>query len=177
MGLLSAVGSLLGGGGSFFEGKKITQEPLETPEQSQARKLLLQLAQGGSVGGFTAGEAFGGPLGNFAMTDAEQAAGLGIQGRLGQQNQNVSTAAGFLRDLAGQGFDPEGAQFQAFRKAANRATQDASSVLDREAAIQGSRFSTGIGKEKGYVLEKIKHRDDYIDAEQSIEEGYSHKII
>ncbi len=69
------AGSLISGGASLLGGllggknQKIEQGPLETPEQSEARRALLDIFKTGSFGDeankITLGEEIGVPLGNF----------------------------------------------------------------------------------------------------------------
>lgn len=133
----------------FFKSKKISQQPMETPQQLAAKQLLLALAQGGDIGGFRAGEAFGGSLGDFSMTPTEQITGSGILNRVtGAPNQNYLTASSNLNRLASAGFDQNDPEFNAFQRRLTSATGEANDVLNRESAITGDRFGTAILGEK-----------------------------
>lgn len=102
---------------AFGIGKKgnttVNQVPLQTPEQYQANKSLLDFANTGTFGNFTAGTPYTGSFGNFSLTDTEQM-GLGNLNDLLQSGMPESFKLGtdeiakFLNSTAYDPNDPNG---------------------------------------------------------------------
>lgn len=127
--------------------KTVTLEPMLTPEQIQAQKLLLSMSQGGDVGGMTTGQGYGGSLGNFSATPTEGLAVNRIYDLLNSGTpEALGTAERTMTRLADTTFDPEDPStgFGAYKRQVSRATRDADDVINREAAITGNRFGDRI---------------------------------
>lgn len=157
-----AAGAAIGGGlggtiGGMFDDDDDELKDLRTPEQKAAIKFLSELGQTGSSGGLTLGEAFGGPLGHFTAADPEKF-GLArlMQFATGGQNQDLAKARETFGSLADTAFDPSDPKsgFGAFSRQLARAQKESADVLDREAAITGSRFGTGIQRQKRELAER-----------------------
>jgi hypothetical protein len=134
----------------LFGGKSSTTtlEPMLTNEQKQAMSLLQQFGATGQLGNFQAGQGADLSGFNFDRTGTE-VAGLGML----NQNMNsgyLSDAQNALSGIVNAKFDPTDPSngFAAFQRQLARSTQGASDVLNREAAITGSRFGTQISKDK-----------------------------
>lgn len=155
------VGALIAGGSALaglFGGKnKGTElEDVRSPEQKAAAGTLQSLAQTGSGGGITLGEQFGGSLGSYQQTPGELSALSKLQGISG--GQDITQARSTFADLANTQFDPSDPKsgYAAFSKQLAAAGEESANVLEREAAITGSRFSTAIGGEKRKLAENLQ---------------------
>lgn len=132
--------------------KNISEVPLITPEQSQAMNILLNFAKTGSLPtGFQAGAPLNISNFDFDMTGAE---GLGqnllVKLLSGGEPEGLSTARNTLTGLANEKFnldDPSNG-FASFSRQLSRGIKDADDVLNREAAITGSRYGSRILGEK-----------------------------
>lgn len=156
MGLLSTI---LGSAGAALPGlidgddNTVRQGPLLTPEQSQAQQALLNFGQTGQLGDFRAGQAFGGSLGDFDVRQNEALAQDSLGSLLrGGLPSAIGTAQTTLNDLSSSPFDQE--SFDAFKRQALRAQSDANDILNREAAITGDRFNTGLLRERANLAER-----------------------
>jgi hypothetical protein len=139
---------------SFFKGKSetITAEPMLTDEQKRAMTALLNYGMTGTTpSGYQAGQPYDLSGFNFDTSNLEN---LGLSqlfnlaGRGGPSGLN--TARNTLSQLTDLTFDPDDTStgFGAFKSQLARKVQDASDVLDREAARTGNRFGTAIAGEK-----------------------------
>ena len=139
----------MGGLSSLFKSKSntTTQEEMISPEQKRAREILMQYGMTGATPtGYQAGEAY--DLSGFNF-DPSQYELSGLQ-QLFMPSSDLDAARGVYNSMTDTTFNPEDQStgLGAFRKALSRETQDASDVLNREAAITGGRFGTGIQKQK-----------------------------
>lgn len=137
----------------LFKSKSNTTnlEPMTLPEQEEARKLLLQFGSTGKMGDFTAGTPYDFSGFNFNLSPTEDLASSQLYRLLGSDGpQALKMAQNVYSGIANQPFNPNepDSPFSAFRRQVQRATQDASDVLNREAAITGNRFGTQISKDK-----------------------------
>lgn len=136
----------------LFSKEKQTINPLDsyTPEQRQAIQILQSIANTGSGGGINLGEAYGGSLGNYNLTDLEKQSQQSLSQSLSGNNPYQKQAAGVYSDLANSSFNPTdpSSGFAAFSRQVARSTNQANDVLNREGAITGGRFGTGILKQK-----------------------------
>lgn len=155
--VIPGIGTLIGAGaggilgGLFGGGKKTSVQDLRTPQQKAADDFLAQLMGTGSAGGINLGQAYTGSLGDFNQTGQEQQGQALLSKMLGgAQNQDINQARGVYSDLANQTFNPSDPSngFSAFSRQVARATGGANDVLNREAAITGTRYGTGIQKQK-----------------------------
>ena len=126
----------------FGSNKTVQAKPLLLPEQQKALASLLNYGQQGfSPYDFS---------GYSTQTSPYEQAGLsGLQSLLG--GQGITTARNRLTDLANTEFNPDdpSSGFAAYSRQVAKATKDAEDVLNREAAITGSRYGSRIVGEKG----------------------------
>lgn len=128
------------------------QVPLETPEQTAARKKLYDFMNSGVFGAFKAGEEIPIQYGDYSMSPYEQqgqsalgdllSSGIPDQYRLGDEA---------LRDLLDT--SPAGleAMFQPFKDITKRNTREASDAVKRNAAFTGNLYSTNTIRNLGDV--------------------------
>jgi hypothetical protein len=138
----------------FFSSKSktTTLEPMLTDEQKKAMALLQQFGATGQMGDFQAGQGYG-DLGdfNFNMTGVENMGQDQLMNLLSSgTGSDMSTASRTLQEMANQKFNPDdpSSGFGAFSRQVARAGKTASDQLNQEAAITGSRFGTGIQRQK-----------------------------
>jgi hypothetical protein len=134
----------------LFGSKTTTYDPYSqySPEQLTAVKALESLANTGSGGGITLGQQYPGATGDYQMTQGSQDALSNLQGLYG--NASSTAVTDFYTNLLGQKFNPSDPStgYADFSRALAKSGQESSDVLNREAAITGSRFGTGIQKQK-----------------------------
>jgi hypothetical protein len=158
----SGIGNVASAGGVlsglFGKKKKTTVGDIRTPEQKAAQAFLQQLAMGGSAGGINLGEAYGGSLGNYDMTSGEQNAQSQLAGLFG--GQDMTNARNTFTDLANTKFDPSDPKsgYAAYSRALAKEQQGANDVINREGAITGSRFGTGILNTKQDMAENFQNQ-------------------
>lgn len=131
------IGKFLGGG------DEMSQVPMETPEQKAARGMLLNFAQTGKFGNFTAGEEVPLKYGDYQMTDLQRQGQMGLQGLLqGGIPEQFRLGNEALRQYLST--DPRDVQamFQPFADQTDRMTREASAGLKRGAAAMGGLYST-----------------------------------
>jgi hypothetical protein len=150
----TAIGAVAGGlfGGSKKKSVELDPYAGMTPEQKQAMQLLQQFGATGQIGNFQAGEGYGN-LGDFdfGMTGIEGMGQDQLYNLLSSgTGADMSTASRTLTDIANQQFNPDdpSSGYGAFSRQVARAGKTASDVLNREAAITGGRFGTGIQRQK-----------------------------
>lgn len=149
------VGASLGGmAGGMFDGggEEVSQVPLETLEQKNARQALLGFAQTGKYGNFTAGEAQNLGYGDYNMTGIEGQGQSALQGLL---NGGIPSQYA-MGDEALKGFlqaDPNAikAQFDPFAAQVQRQIRDSETNLKRGAGFAGNLYSTDTIKKLGDV--------------------------
>jgi len=133
----------------FGGGKGVKETDQRTPEQLAAARILQSLGTTGSGGGINLGEAYTGSLGDFNATDIEQAGLARLFSSTGAR-PDLTKARSTFENLADTTFNPDDPRngFGAFKKLALREAQAGQDILNREAAITGSRFGTGIQRRK-----------------------------
>lgn len=139
--------------------KESTFDPMAqyTPQQRQAVEALMSLAATGSGGGITLGEQYGKDIGSYDPTQLELSGLMKLtQGLQDGPNQDLAKARETFTGLADMEFDPSDPRsgFASFARQLARAQSEAADVLNREAAITGSRFGTGIQKQKRELAER-----------------------
>ncbi len=146
LGALPFLGNKLG---LFDKGEDASLQDQRTPQQLEAAGILQSLGTTGTGAGITLGEKFEGSLGDFESTDIEQAGLRRLLESTGAR-PDLSKARSTFESLADTTFDPDDPRtgFGAFKKLALRESQAGQDVLNREAAITGSRFGTGIQRRK-----------------------------
>lgn len=150
--------------GNLFGGKEGEDEleDARTPEQKAAAAALQQLAMSGSFDGINLGELYGGQLGSYD-TSGQQAAYDQLMSLY--SGQDISTARDVYTKLSDTTFNPDdpSSGYAAFSRQLARAGQESSDVLNREAAMTGSRFGTGIQKQKADLAAQMQdQRGSYL---------------
>lgn len=129
-----AIMSALGMGGK--KSTTVNQSPLETPEQGQARRGLLDFANTGTYGNFTAGTPYSGSFGNFSMSPTEQTGMSNLTQLLGSSLPGSFTLgqdeiAKFLGGTAYDPMDPNGL-YANYKKTSDMNAIDARTNLKRD---------------------------------------------
>lgn len=131
------VSSLLG------SGKKVKQEPLETPEQRAARQKLMGFANTGTFGDFTAGAEVPLGYGDFNATGIEKQGLTSLQGLLNNgipSQYKLGDEA--LQDLLATSPEQIAAQFDPFKVQTQRQIEESNTALKRGAGFAGNLYST-----------------------------------
>jgi hypothetical protein len=143
---MGLAGNMLGGGSQ-------DQYPLETAEQKQARQQLLNFAQTGKWGGFTAGEEVKGlRYGDYNATAQEQQ-GLSALQRL----LSAGLPAGYdlgdaaLRDIIDTSPAAVERQFSPFQDQVRRQISESNRALKRNAGFAGNLYSTDTIRQLGDI--------------------------
>lgn len=129
-------------------GQSVSQQPLQTPEQAEARKMLLNYYK--QYGGqYHPGEKYEGKLGEYRMTDLE-AQGLGSFANLLQNSSTYQPqelyGMSHLKDLMeGDRFDPynKKGEYGQFLQRLKYDEEQAKDELRRDLAAHGQYFSSG----------------------------------
>lgn len=142
-----AIGAAMGGGGST------QQQVMETPEQRAARQKLMDFANTGKFGNFTAGEEVKGlQFGDYSATSEENQGLTALQGLLrggipDQYRMGDEALRGFLStnpaDISAQ-FDP-------FKDQVKRQTAEAEGAAKRSAGFARNLYSTDTMRKLGDV--------------------------
>ncbi len=131
--------------------KTTTLEPMLTDEQKQAMKLLTQFGTTGQLGDFQAGQGYDFSGFDTGLNQSEIMGGDILSGMLQSGTpESLTTAQKTLTDIANRQFNPDDPsnEFAAFNRQLAKQTKSADDVLNRESAITGGRFGTGIQKQK-----------------------------
>lgn len=131
--------------------KTTTLEPMLTDEQKQAMSLLTQFGSTGQLGDFQSGQQYDFSGFDTGLNASELAGGELLATSLGSGTpESLTTAQKTLTDIANRQFNPDDPsnEFAAFNRQLTKQTKSADDVLNREAAITGGRFGTGIQKQK-----------------------------
>jgi hypothetical protein len=140
---IPAVASLAGS--LLTKGKKQTQQqvPLETPEQAEARRALLDFSKTGRFGDFSAGAELGLGYGDFAPTGIEKTGLSSLQNLLGSGiPSQFRLGDEALQDLLATGPEAIEAQFSPFKTLVDRSTQESTDAFKRASAYGGNLYST-----------------------------------
>lgn len=137
-GLNRTLNKLLGGGTETQN-----QVPLETPEQAAARKKLMEFADTGKFGDFTAGANIGIQPGDFNATDIEKLGLSNLQALLqsGIPSQ-YKMADEAMADLMATDPAKIQAQFDPFKAQTERQIAESNAALKRGAGFAGNLYST-----------------------------------
>lgn len=143
---------------STFGGKKssnVTQVPLETPEQRDARQQLISFANNGTLGKYTAGTPYTGSLGDFGMSALENAAQGKVADRLNMgPDANFTMGSQTLSDLlTTDKYNPlnqEGV-YSGLSGTIDRTTREASDAFKRSASFGGKLYSTDTVRNLGQI--------------------------
>lgn len=136
----------------------VTQEALRTPEQQAAQKALLQFGETGSYGGYTAGQQYGGPFGNFEMSDLERFSQSRLTDLLSSgAPRSFALGESALEDLlTTDKYDPlkSGGAYDLMQGTMDRQIRDATTAAKRNAAYQGNLYSSDAVRQLGDVQAK-----------------------
>lgn len=125
------------------------QVPLETPEQAAARKKLLDFANTGTFGAYTAGADIGIKPGDYGMTGLETQGQTALQQLLnGGIPSQFKLGDNALADLLNPNIQ---AQFQPFVDQTNRQTRTDVNAARANAGYTGSLYGTSAIKTLGDV--------------------------
>lgn len=148
----------------FFKKKKgqtITQEAMQTDEQKAAMKMLNDFAQTGKFGNYQAGDAYGGSLGDYQMTDATQLGQSQLMDMLKSAMPEAFTMGQneFKNVLATDKYDPnaENGVYSGFKRNVMRESQDAKDALQRDLALTGDMYSSDRAKQLGILGERTSN--------------------
>jgi hypothetical protein len=135
--------------GSLFS-KTTTYDPMSayTPQQRDSINALMSLASTGSGGGITLGQQYAGDLGYYDQTPGELQALYDLQGLT--DGQDITKARDVYTKMADTRFNPDdpSSGYAAFSKALAKSGKESDDILNREAAITGSRYGTAISRRK-----------------------------
>jgi hypothetical protein len=143
-------------GDIFGKGKTYSQTPLLSPEQQEALSGLLQFSRTGTYGGFTAGQSYGGDLGNFDLTEAE---GIGQNRLISLLKSGTPSLLGSAGDevkrlLTSDAYDPNNdatGEYKNFKSTVERNISEGSDRVKHNSSIMGNLYSTGTIKDLGRV--------------------------
>ncbi len=146
--LLPTLTGAIGSATSKSKKSTVSQESMLTDEQKNALTQLLS----------SAGQQYSGALGSYSMTPTEQA-GMGslntlLASSIPKMSQLGQTEIEKL--LTSGAYDPyaKGGQYQGLKTNILREAKDVEGVLNRQGAITGGLYSSGIAKEKGLLAER-----------------------
>lgn len=143
------------------KGKTITQEAMQTDEQKAAMKMLSDFAATGNFGGYNAGDAYGGSLGDYEMTDATKLGQSQLMDMLkSAMPEAFSMGQQEFKDvLASDKYDPyaENGVYSGFKRNVMRESQDAKDALQRDLALTGDMYSSDRAKQLGILGERTSN--------------------
>jgi hypothetical protein len=142
---MGLAGNALGGGSQ-------DQMALETPEQKDARRALLNFAATGQYGNFKAGEAIPLGYGDFNATTQEQQGLSALQKLLASDlpaGYDLGDAA--LRDIIDTSQASIDRQFSPFQAQVQRQTNESNRALKRNAGFAGNLYSTDTIRKMGDI--------------------------
>jgi hypothetical protein len=147
----TAAGSYFGSK-SGSKGSSASQVPLETAEQRAARMALMQFANTGKFGDFTAGGDAGVKSGDWNMTGIERegqtelqkllASGIPDQFKMGNEA---------LASILNPNADHVTAMFDPFKQQVERQVRDSNTALKRNAGFAGNLYSTNTIRSLGDI--------------------------
>jgi len=145
----------------FLGGSKstITQEPMQTEEQKKMMQMLSQFAQTGSWGdsGYTAGQEYGGAMGNYNMSPIESQAQNSLLSMLSGGMGTFGLAKDEITKLLGSDkYDPYSDKgiYSGFAKNVDREAGETSDAMKTNMAITGDLFSTENARQHGLLAER-----------------------
>lgn len=143
------------------KGKTITQEAMQTDEQKNAMKMLSDFASTGNFGDYNAGDAYGGSLGDYEMTDATKLGQSQLMDMLKSAMPEAFTMGQqeFKDVLATDKYDPyaKGSLYEGFKRNTMRESQDAKDALQRDLALTGDMYSSDRAKQLGILGERTSN--------------------
>lgn len=138
-----AIGAGAIGSSLIGSKKKQEQVPLETPEQRAARIKLMDFANTGKFGDFTAGAEVPLGYGDYGITGIEQQGQDALQNMLDSGiSKQYSVGDAALADYLKTDPTDVSAQFDPFNAQVNRQIADSERALKRSAGALGNLYST-----------------------------------
>jgi len=143
------------------KGQTITQEAMQTDEQKNAMKMLSDFASTGNFGDYSAGDAYGGSLGDYEMTDTTKLGKSQLMDMLKSALPEAFTMGQqeFKDVLATDKYDPyaKGSLYEGFKRNTMRESQDAKDALQRDLALTGDMYSSDRAKQLGILGERTNN--------------------
>jgi hypothetical protein len=152
-------------GGLGLSGKKKKAQEYEfdpysvySPQQLDSVYGLQNLASSGEGAGMSLGKAYAGDLGYYQQSQGELDALGGIQGLL--NGSDINGARDVYSRMAENKFNPDDPTngYASFSRALAKAGNESSDALNQEAAMTGSRFGTGIQKQKASLSADMQNQ-------------------
>lgn len=146
--LVGTWGGVAIGGGAVVSSliganKKQAQVPLETPEQRAARQKLMNFANTGTFGDFTAGAQVPLGYGDYNVTPIEQQGQTALQNMLnGGLPKQFAAGDAALNDYLKTNPTDVAAQFDPFSAQVDRQTNESQRALKRSTGALGNLYST-----------------------------------
>jgi len=146
--LVGTWGGVAIGGGAVVSSliganKKQAQVPLETPEQRAARQKLMNFANTGTFGDFTAGAQVPLGYGDYNVTPIEQQGQTALQNMLnGGLPKQFAAGDAALADYLKTNPTDVAAQFDPFSAQVDRQTNESQRALKRSTGALGNLYST-----------------------------------
>jgi len=146
--LVGTWGGVAIGGGAVVSSliganKKQAQVPLETPEQRAARQKLMNFANTGTFGDFTAGAQVPLGYGDYNVTPIEQQGQTALQNMLnGGLPTQFAAGDAALADYLKTNPTDVAAQFDPFSAQVDRQTNESQRALKRSTGALGNLYST-----------------------------------
>lgn len=163
--LLMIGGSLLGKGSSASQPVKqqtsdpvtIKNEPRQTAAQLAAQKMIMDFAETGKFGGYTAGEIYPGAIGDYTMTGAEASGQDILKSILSTTMPEMfNLGANEIKNMfTSDKYDPYGptSEYAGLKRAIDKEYTESSDALSRESARTGNLYSTDFTKQSGKLSE------------------------
>ena len=132
--------------------KKQAQIPLETPEQAASRRKLMDFADTGKFGNFTAGEEVPLGYGDYEMTGIEGQGQSALQDLLNQGLPSQYAAGdAALADYLKTDPTDVSAQYDPFKTQVQRQIRESNRALKRNAGFAGNLYSTDTIRNMGDI--------------------------
>lgn len=151
-------------GSSLFGKKKssVSQVPMEPPEVTLARQKLLEFARTGALGNYTAGEGYGGELGDFEMGGLESEGQSRLMSMIKGGNPEIFNSGKneLHKILTTDLYDPysENGLFKGFKYNLERENKDRADSLKRNAAFSGNLYSSNTARRLGDLEEQTANQ-------------------
>lgn len=146
--------------GTFGKKDSVSQIPLETPEQTKARQMLLKMVETGQLPtGEKLGAAYTGSLGNYDMTAMESTGQSKLMDMLNSGNPELfNIGQNEIKKLLSDDsvYDPyaKGSLYTGFKDETLRALEEGKNRLKQNSAFARNLYSTNTGKEMGLLEER-----------------------
>lgn len=135
--------------GNLFGEKKGKTVATTTPEQDLARQSLAKFLQTGTIGPYTAGAEYNGPLGDFNMSTAESVGQSKLLDLIHSALPSAFTnAQNEYQSVLDGKYDPynDKGVYQGYKTQALLNQKDAVDALNRQLSVTGDTYSTNRGR-------------------------------